>query len=140
MDEQRVFVVDDEPAMLANCERLLSGEGYSCSTLADPIEFRARLASIEPDVLLLDLRLPDVDGMTLLTVAKADDPALPVIIMTAYATIASAVEAIREGAFDYLTKPFKADQLLAYITCRRFNLPQNQIAGDSQGIVDENPI
>ncbi len=53
--------------------------------------------------------------MTLLTVAKADDPALPVIIMTAYATIASAVEAIREGAFDYLTKPFKADQLLVAV-------------------------
>lgn len=115
MDEQRVLVVDDEPAMLANCERLLSGEGYSCSTLSDPIEFREQLASVEPDVLLLDLRLPEVDGMTLLTVAKADDPALPVIIMTAYATIASAVEAIREGAFDYLTKPFKADQLLVAV-------------------------
>ncbi len=112
MDEQRVLVVDDEPAMLANCERLLASAGYSCWTLADPTEFRARLASLEPDVLLLDLRLPEVDGTTLLTVARADDPELPVIIMTAYGTIASAVDAIREGAFDYLTKPFKSDQLL----------------------------
>jgi DNA-binding NtrC family response regulator len=59
--------------------------------------------------------MPEVDGMTVLTVAQADDPALPVIIMTAYATITSAVQAIREGAFDYLAKPFKADQLLVAV-------------------------
>ena len=115
MTECRVLVVDDEPAMLENCERLLSRGGYSCVTLSDPSGFREELAAFRPDVLLLDLRLPDVDGMLLLTVALADDPQIPVIIMTAYATVDSAVQAIREGAFDYLAKPFKAAQLLVAV-------------------------
>jgi DNA-binding NtrC family response regulator len=101
--------------MLENCRRILAREGYSCSTLSDPSRFRELLSSARPDVLLLDLRMPEVDGMTVLTVAQADDPALPVIIMTAYATITSAVQAIREGAFDYLAKPFKADQMLVAV-------------------------
>ncbi len=115
MDRARVLIVDDEPAMLENCRRILTRGGYACSTLSDPSRFRELLSSVRPDVLLLDLRMPEVDGMTVLTVAQADDPALPVIIMTAYATITSAVQAIREGAFDYLAKPFKADQLLVAV-------------------------
>jgi len=108
----RILIVDDEPAMLENCQRLLALEGYTCSTLADPTRVRTVLADIRPEVLLLDLRMPGADGMTVLAAALADDLALPVIIMTAYATVASAVQAIREGAFDYLTKPFTADQLV----------------------------
>ncbi|MBI2616104.1 MAG: response regulator, partial [Gemmatimonadetes bacterium] len=103
--------------MLENCERLLGLEGYSCHTLSDPTRFRAALAEAHPDVLLLDLRMPGADGLTVLAAALADDPALPVIMMTAYATVASAVQAIREGAFDYLTKPFAADQLVVAVSC-----------------------
>jgi len=115
MIKPRVLVLDDEPAMLENCQRLLSREGYVCSTLADPLRFREVRAAFEPDVLLLDLRMPGADGMSILAAALADDPALPVIIMTAYATVSSAVTAIREGAFDYLAKPFTADQLLVAV-------------------------
>lgn len=111
MVDFRVLIVDDEPAMLENCVRLLSSEDYSCATLSDPLRFRQVLAEVRPDVVLLDMRMPGVDGMTLLTVALADEPSLPVIIMTAYATVASAVQAIQEGAFDYLTKPFNAEEL-----------------------------
>jgi DNA-binding NtrC family response regulator len=112
MADARVLIVDDEMAMLENCCRLLSREGYVCDTLSQPVDFRDRLAVTQPDVVLLDLRMPEIDGMTLLTVALADDPTLPVIIMTAYATVSSAVQAIREGAFDYLTKPFRGEELL----------------------------
>jgi DNA-binding NtrC family response regulator len=115
MAERRVLVVDDEPAMLENCKRLLSRDGYSCLTLSDPSRLRAELAAFQPDALLLDLRMPEFDGMFLLTVALADDESLPVIIMTAYASVDSAVQAIREGAFDYLAKPFKAAQLLVAV-------------------------
>ncbi|MFQ5703198.1 MAG: sigma-54-dependent transcriptional regulator [Gemmatimonadales bacterium] len=111
----KILIVDDEPAMLENCERLLTREGHQCMSLSDPSHFRRVLVEEEPDVLLLDLRLPGTDGMTLLTVALAEDPALPVIIMTAYATVASAVHAIGEGAFDYLTKPFTREQLVVAI-------------------------
>ncbi len=112
MDRPTVLIVDDEPAALENCERFLSRKGYVCSTLGDPTRFRRVMSEVKPDALLLDLRMPGVDGMTILTVALADDSALPVIIMTAHGTIESAVHAIGEGAFDYLEKPFTADQLV----------------------------
>jgi DNA-binding NtrC family response regulator len=111
----RVLIVDDEQGMLDNCERMLSRAGYVPQTLLDPAPIRDIFHEFRPDVLLLDLRFPKHDGMTILTVAQAEDPSLPVIIMTAYATVASAVNAIREGAFDYLTKPFTADQLLVSV-------------------------
>jgi DNA-binding NtrC family response regulator len=108
-------VIDDERAMLENCERLLSREGYACTTLAEPSRFRQVAAELEPDVIITDLRMPGTDGMTILAAGIADDPARPVIIMTAFATVASAVAAVREGAFDYITKPFSADQLLVAV-------------------------
>jgi DNA-binding NtrC family response regulator len=111
MDRARVLIVDDESAMLENCERLLSRHGHRCSTLADATRVRDVLREVSPDVMLLDLRMPGVDGMTVLTAVLSDDPALAVIIMTAYGTVASAVAAIREGAFDYITKPFTGEQL-----------------------------
>src|SRR5450631_3771063 len=108
MERARILVIDDEPAMLENCKRLLSREGYACTTLAEPSQFRQVAAALEPDVIVTDLRMPGVDGMTILAAAIADDPARPVILMTAFATVASAVAAVREGAFDYITKPFTA--------------------------------
>jgi len=107
----RVLLVDDEPAALENGVRVLSRDGYECHTLADPLRFREVLREVAPSALVLDLKMPGADGMTLLTVALADDPGLPVIIVTGHATVASAVHAMREGAFDYLAKPFTADQL-----------------------------
>ena len=115
MSDGKILVVDDEVAMLENCRRLLVRAGHECQTLVDPTEAREVLMDTQPDVLLLDLRMPGLDGMTLLTIALADDPDLPVIVMTAYGTVASAVRAIGEGAFDYLTKPFTRDQLLTTV-------------------------
>jgi DNA-binding NtrC family response regulator len=115
MERARVLIIDDEPAMLENCERLLTREGYACVTLGEPLRFREVARDVEPDVIITDLRMPGADGMTILAAAVADEAARPVIVMTAYATVASAVTAVREGAFDYLTKPFTADQLLVAV-------------------------
>jgi DNA-binding NtrC family response regulator len=101
--------------MLENCERLLSREGYVCATLADPLRFRQVAAEFDPDVIITDLRMPGADGLTILAASVADDRTRPVILMTAFATVASAVAAVREGAFDYITKPFTADQLLVAV-------------------------
>lgn len=111
MTKGRILVVDDEAAMLENCRRLLSAEGYLCRTLAEPLHFQEVFGELRPDVLLLDLRMPDVDGMAILATALAEDPALPIVVITGFASVASAVQAMREGAFDYLAKPFTADQL-----------------------------
>lgn len=115
MQRARILVIDDEPAMLENCERLLSREGWACTTLAEPSRFREVAAAVGPDVIITDLRMPGIDGMSILAAGIADDPTRPVIVMTAFATVASAVAAVREGAFDYITKPFTADQLLVAV-------------------------
>jgi two-component system NtrC family response regulator len=101
--------------MLENCERLLTREGYRCTTLAEPLRFRQVAAEVDPDVIITDLRMPGADGLTILAAGVADDRTRPVILMTAFATVASAVAAVREGAFDYITKPFTADQLLVAV-------------------------
>ena len=106
-----ILVVDDEADMLDNCRRILTRTGYTVRTLQNPASLQAMMTESPPDALLLDLRMPQTDGMTVLAAALATDPALTVIIMTAYGSVESAVRAIREGAFDYLTKPFTGDQL-----------------------------
>lgn len=115
MARLRILVVDDEPEMLENCERLLRPEGYDVRALDTPVCFRQVAEDFRPDIILTDLRMPGADGMTILSAAVADDPQRPVLLMTAHATVASAVAAIREGAFDYVTKPFTADQLIVAI-------------------------
>jgi DNA-binding NtrC family response regulator len=111
MKKARILIVDDEPEMLENLDRLLSADGYQCTTLSDPLGFRELLAETRPDVVITDLRMPGVDGMEILATALADDSSLPIILITGYATVASALQAVQEGAFDYLSKPFTADQL-----------------------------
>jgi DNA-binding NtrC family response regulator len=115
MSRGRVLIIDDEPDMLENMERLLQREGYQCRTMSDPLPARAVLRDFRPDVLLVDLVMPGADGLTILAAAQADDASLPVIMITAHATVQSAVQAMREGAFDYLAKPFTAEQLLVAV-------------------------
>ena len=111
MSKGRLLIVDDEPDMLENCRRLLGRAGYDCLTTSDPRQGLTLLESERPDLLLTDLKMPGVDGMALLRHARQLDPHMPVIIFTAFATIESAVAAVKDGAFDYLAKPFSVDQL-----------------------------
>jgi DNA-binding NtrC family response regulator len=107
----RLLIVDDEPDMVENCARILGRAGYDCLTATDPRRALGMLESDRPDLLITDIKMPDVDGMELLRHARELDPAMPVIMITAFATIESAVAAVREGAFDYLPKNFSVDQL-----------------------------
>ncbi len=111
MAEPRILIVDDEPDMVDNCARILRRAGHRCLTATDPRRALALLESERPDLLLTDLKMPEVDGLQLLRRAHELDPALPVIVVTAFATIESAVAAVKEGAFDYLPKTFSVDQL-----------------------------
>ena len=111
MEHARVLIVDDEPDMVENCVRILERAGYDCLTTTDPRRGLAMLETERPDLLLTDLKMPEVDGMELLRRARELDSALPVIMITAFATVESAVAAVKEGAFDYLPKTFSVDQL-----------------------------
>jgi DNA-binding NtrC family response regulator len=111
MSEARILVVDDEPDMVENLVRILRREGYRCLSATDSVKALELLEAHRPDLLLTDLKMPHMDGMELLKRAHAVDGALPVIMITAFSTIESAVAAIKEGAFDYLPKNFTADHL-----------------------------
>jgi two-component system response regulator HydG len=111
MTRTRVLIVDDELDMVDNCVRILGRTGYECVPATDPRRALDLLESERPDVLLTDLKMPGMDGMALLRRARELDPTLPVIVVTAFATIESAVAAIKEGAFDYLPKNFSVEQL-----------------------------
>lgn len=110
--DKKILIVEDEQDMAFNYEQIIRGSGMKCLISTEPREV-IRLVSLEkPDVILCDLRMPEIDGMELLEKIKAEWPGLPVIIITGYATIDVAVEAMRKGASDFLAKPFPPDELL----------------------------
>ena len=112
---RHILAVDDDPNILQVLEmRLLSG-GYTVSTAADAADVRRLLETQAFDLVLLDLRLGDSDGIELMETVHAVHPGLPVIILTAYGTIQTAVDAMRRGAFGYLTKPFEGRELLVQV-------------------------
>ncbi len=112
MSPARILVVDDEPDMLENICRVLGRQGHTCITAGDGARGRDLLETESPDLLLTDLKMPGtIDGMALLGRAKEVDPTLPVIVITGFASIESAVAAMREGAFDYLPKSFSVEEL-----------------------------
>jgi DNA-binding NtrC family response regulator len=107
-----VLIVDDEVQLVRHLAHLLKREGYRAIGAYDGAEAKRAVKSHYPDVVLVDLRLPDTDGTTLMTELLAIHPSAGYIIITAHGTIASAVEATKKGARDYLTKPFEPDELL----------------------------
>ncbi len=111
MVSNRILVVDDEKEILISCSKILRDKGYSVTTTTDGAEAIEILKKDPYDLLLVDLKLPGKDGIEILQMAREIDPNLMAIIFTAYATIETAVRAIKKGAFDYIPKPFSAEQL-----------------------------
>lgn len=108
----RVLVVDDEPSARSGLEKLLRGEGYSVQTAATGQEALERAAEHAPDVVVTDLKMPGMDGIALTAKLREQDPELPVVVVTAFGEIATAVQAMRAGAEGYLTKPVDFDALV----------------------------
>ncbi len=106
-----VLLVDDEELLVKSCSRLLEHDGYTVLTAHRGGEALELLRRHRPDIVMTDLRLPDIGGMELLREAKRQDPQTLVIMITGFATVDSSIEAIREGAYDYIPKPFTATQL-----------------------------
>ena len=111
MERPRIAVLDDEEIVRRELSRSLQKEGYEVESFADGETLLKRLADARFDLLLCDLRLPGLSGMEVMNAARAADPSTEVIILTAYASVESAIEAIRAGAFHYLTKPVKIAEL-----------------------------
>jgi len=111
----RVLVVDDKAEMASAIADGLADAGYEALAVSDPKEALARIGKGEHDALVTDLRIPVHDGFELLAASRAAAPESPVIIMTAFSAIDSAVEAIRRGAYHYLTKPFSVNELALFL-------------------------
>jgi DNA-binding NtrC family response regulator len=110
-----VLVVDDEAGILETIRILLKNEGFDAHTALGGKAALDQLAVLQPEIVLTDVRMPGVTGLEVLSAARAHDPELPVILMTAQASLQSAVEAVNQGAFYYLNKPFRNDDLLALL-------------------------
>ncbi|HET9949452.1 MAG TPA: sigma-54 dependent transcriptional regulator, partial [Longimicrobiales bacterium] len=113
----KIQIVDDETAILETLEILFRGEGYEVVVANSGPKALAALEEEKPDLVLSDIRMPGAGGLDVLAHARQHDPELPVILMTAQASLQSAVRAVNEGAYYYLQKPFANDELLAI--CRR---------------------
>jgi DNA-binding NtrC family response regulator len=110
-DAAHVLVIDDEPVIVDVLRDLLSKEGYRIAVASDASSGRDMLESDDWDALLLDLMLPDADGLDMLRWVRDHKPDLAVVMITAYGSVENAVAAMKNGAFHYLTKPFKNEDV-----------------------------
>jgi putative nucleotidyltransferase with HDIG domain len=116
MAQERILVVDDEESIREIVASMLNGANYQCRQAPSGKEALARLDSGEEfDLMLTDLMMPEMDGSGLLERTKERYPDMPVVMVTAVHDIKVALDAIRDGAYDYLTKPFEREQLLATV-------------------------
>jgi len=108
---EKILVVDDEQSLREVLSIMLNRTGYAVTSVAGGEEAVELLSREIFDLVITDLRMPDVDGMEVLKAAKSASPETVVLVITAFATADSAVEAMKQGAFDYLTKPFQVDEV-----------------------------
>ena len=110
-----VLIVDDETGILETLSILLKNEGFSPVVAHGGRAGLERIQALDPDIILTDVRMPNVNGIEILTAARAKDPDMPVILMTAQADLRSAIQAVNSGAFYYIQKPFVNDDILAIL-------------------------
>jgi DNA-binding NtrC family response regulator len=111
----RILIVDDEANARAALSEILREDGYATETAADGFKALGKLEEFAPDVILTDLKMPGLDGIAFMAKAKAASPGALFVVMTAFGTISSAVEAVKKGAENYLTKPLDMDALGAVV-------------------------
>ncbi len=147
MSGARVWVIDDDRSIRWVLERALTQAGMSVIAFEDGAEAIARLGVEQPDVVVSDIRMPEMDGLSLLERFSSRYPELPVIIMTAYSDLESTVSAYQGGAFEYLPKPFDVDEVVALVqralgrnrTREEWPAPSDATASTVGGIVGSAP-
>ena len=111
MSGERLLIVDDEEGMRRLLNKVLTRAGYETVTVGSGAEALRQVAADRFDLVVTDIKMPEMDGLQLLRELKEYEPSLPIIVMTAYGTVESAVEALRAGAYDYIAKPFETDEI-----------------------------
>ena len=115
MEPLRILVIDDETVICDACELVLSEKGHMVTSRNNGNDGLDAIREGSYDILLLDMKLPDIDGMDILKIVRNEKPELCTIVMTGYSSIKNAVDAIKKGAENYLGKPFTEDELLQAI-------------------------
>jgi two-component system nitrogen regulation response regulator GlnG len=126
-EKQKVWIVDDDKSIRWVLEKALQKTDVDIQSFSSPDEVLKKIVNEEPDVIISDIRMPGMDGITLLEQIKQHSPDIPVIIMTAYSDLDRAVSAFQGGAYEYLSKPFDVDEVVSLvkraITHRQSNSP-----------------
>lgn len=132
-----IVVIDDERTIQATLSAILERNGYTVHVGPNAAQGRRKVEEVKPDLVLLDLGLPDAAGLDVLRELKAAQPALPVMILTAHDTIANAIESIKLGAFHFLSKPYAAEELLSL--CSRA-LEQRALVEQTEALKQEKAV
>ena len=114
-DKYRVLLVDDDPGLLRLLSMRLTAAGYAVTAVESAEQALAQIPLLQPHLMITDLQMSGMDGMTLFNQVHSRNPSLPVLILTAHGTIPDAVEATSRGVFSYLTKPFDSKVLLEHV-------------------------
>jgi two-component system response regulator AtoC len=112
----RILLVDDEPALRHTVSRILAEEGHIVQCASDGADAIAKSGEFDPALIITDLRMPRMDGFAFLEKYQSDGGAAPVIVMTAYGDVDTAMEALNRGAYDYLGKPFRAEEVVLVVS------------------------
>jgi len=118
-DKAKILIIDDEQIVLDSCVQILKSGGHEISTANNGTLGLERLEDFQPDIVFVDLKMPGISGFDVCQKIREFDPTIVVVVITGYATVDSAVEAMKQGAFDFLPKPFTPDELRV-ITRRGF--------------------
>ena len=112
----KILIIDDEPDMLVMLEMLITDKTtHKVVTTNNPFEIEELLAKDEFNLVITDLKMPMLDGIEVLELVKKSDADIPVIVITAFGTLEAAEEAVHRGAYDFITKPFRKEQILVAI-------------------------
>jgi two-component system sensor histidine kinase/response regulator len=133
-EQSTILVIDDEESMRDSCCQVLAKDGYRTETAEDGSSGLQKIKETHPDLILVDIKMPGISGMELLEKAADIDPNVVSVVITGYATVESAVEAMKRNAYDYLPKPFSPDQLR--IVTRR-GLERRRLALESARLQQE---
>jgi two-component system sensor histidine kinase/response regulator len=110
-DKSTVLVIDDEESMRDSCSQVLSKDGHHVEEAEDGIIGLEKIKTLKPDLVLVDLKMPGLNGIEVLTQLKEIDPTIVAIVITGYANLESAIHAFKQGAYDFLPKPFTPEEL-----------------------------
>ena len=142
---KKIWIVDDDKSIRWVFEKAFAKEGLTSRSFEDPTQILLALETDQPDVIISDIRMQKMDGITLLEKLKQRVPDIPVIIMTAYSDLDRAVSAFREGAFEYLSKPFDVDEVVGLVNrtlterCQELTEVDTKKSNDGSKIIGSAP-